>query len=162
MGSGVPIPLVMMCMTRWCGAGRTHLEKDRSRGGLQSARALDPPEGECSSMLSPAQIRGKHLSDTTCLTHVFFKRGEWSYETNRCTPLTVIRTCSRHYRGLRHHGLSASNTKRGLEYGLRFFTEIYGSKPEKTVFREYLQEGCFIISEIFERLRKPPGVYGRM
>ena len=31
-------------------------------------------------------------------------------------------------------------------YGLRFSTEIYGSKWEKTVFHEYLQEYCFVIT----------------
>ena len=34
-------------------------------------------------------------------------------------------------------------------YGLRFSMEIYGSKREKTVFREYLQEACFV-SEVCE------------
>ena len=35
-------------------------------------------------------------------------------------------------------------------YGLRFSTEIYGSKREKTVFHEYLQEACFVLTEISE------------
>ena len=47
-------------------------------------------------------------------------------------------------------------------YGLRLSTEIYGSKQEKTVFREYLQETSFVLTDISESLRKPPGVYGRM
>ena len=47
-------------------------------------------------------------------------------------------------------------------YGLRFSTEIYGSKREKTVFHEYLQEYCFVLTEISENIWKPPGVYGRM
>ena len=45
------------------------------------------------------------------------------------------------------------------EYGLRFSTEIYGSKREKTVFHEYIVQGaCFVLKEISENLRKPPGV----
>ena len=47
-------------------------------------------------------------------------------------------------------------------YGLRFSTEIYGSKGEKTVSHEYLQEACFVLTDISENLRKPPGVVGRM
>ena len=47
-------------------------------------------------------------------------------------------------------------------YGLRFSTEIYGSKREKMVFREYLQVYCFVLTEISEHLWKPPGVYGIM
>ena len=47
-------------------------------------------------------------------------------------------------------------------YGLRFSAEFYGSKREKTVLHEFLQEACFIVTEISEKLRKPPGVYGRM
>ena len=43
-------------------------------------------------------------------------------------------------------------------YGLRFSTEIYGSKRKKTGFHEYLQETCFALTEIFEHLRKAPGV----
>ena len=45
-------------------------------------------------------------------------------------------------------------------YGLRFSTEIYGSKGEKAVFDEYLQETCFALAEVSEDLRKPPGVCG--
>ena len=41
-------------------------------------------------------------------------------------------------------------------YGLRFSTDINGSKREKMVFHENLQ------AEISEHLRKPPGVYGRV
>ena len=33
-------------------------------------------------------------------------------------------------------------------YGLRFSTETYGSKREKTVFQEYLQEACFVLTDI--------------
>ena len=51
--------------------------------------------------------------------------------------------------------------KRGLEYGVRA-PVFYGSKREKTFFHEYLQEACFVLTEIFESLWKPPGVYGRM
>ena len=47
-------------------------------------------------------------------------------------------------------------------YGLRFSTEIYGSKREKMVFNESLQECCFVLTEVSESLRKPPGVYGIM
>ena len=47
-------------------------------------------------------------------------------------------------------------------YGLRFSTDIYGSKREKTVFYEYLQQRCFFLTEISESLRRPPGVYRRM
>ena len=47
-------------------------------------------------------------------------------------------------------------------YWLRFSMEIYGSKREKTVFHKYLQEYWFVLTEISESLRKPPGVYGRM
>ena len=41
-------------------------------------------------------------------------------------------------------------------YGLRFSTDIYGSKRGKHVFHEYLQEYCFVLSGISEHLRKPP------
>ena len=47
-------------------------------------------------------------------------------------------------------------------YGLQFSTEIYGSKREKTVFHKYLQETCFVLTEISESLQKPPRVYERM
>ena len=47
-------------------------------------------------------------------------------------------------------------------YGLRFSAEIYVCKREKTVFHEHLQEACVVLAEIFENLRKPPKVYGRM
>ena len=47
-------------------------------------------------------------------------------------------------------------------YGMRFSTEIYGSKREKTVFHQDLQEACFVLTEISENLRRPPGVYWRM
>ena len=55
--------------------------------------------------------------------------------------------------------------ERVLEYGVRapvFYRKLYRSKREKTVFHEYLQESCFVLAEISESLRKPPGVYGRM
>ena len=39
---------------------------------------------------------------------------------------------------------------------------IIHSKREKNVFHEYLQEACFVLTEISENLRKPPGVYGIM
>ena len=42
-------------------------------------------------------------------------------------------------------------------YGLRFSTEIYGCKREKTVFREYLQEACFVLTEIPGNLREFTG-----
>ena len=47
-------------------------------------------------------------------------------------------------------------------YWLRFSTEVYGSKREKTILHEYLQECCFVLAEISESLRKPPGVYRRI
>ena len=47
-------------------------------------------------------------------------------------------------------------------YGLRFPAEIYGSKRENTLFHEYLQEACFIFTEISEHLQKPLGVYGNL
>ena len=47
-------------------------------------------------------------------------------------------------------------------YGLRFDTEIYGSKREKTVFHEYQQDYRSVLPEISEHLRKPPGAYGRI
>ena len=50
-------------------------------------------------------------------------------------------------------------------YGLRFSTEIYGSKREKPFFHEYVQEARFVLTEISENLKKPqkpPGIYGRM
>ena len=34
--------------------------------------------------------------------------------------------------------------------------EIYGGKREKTVFHEYLQEHCFVLTEISEIVQKPP------
>ena len=48
----------------------------------------------------------------------------------------------------------------GLECGLRFSAEIFGSRREKTVFREYLQDLCFSPTEISEHILKPPGVHG--
>ena len=50
----------------------------------------------------------------------------------------------------------------GTEYGVRLSTEIYGSKREKTVFRECPQEACFVLTRISESLRKPPGAFRRM
>ena len=44
-------------------------------------------------------------------------------------------------------------------YGLRFSTEIYDGQ---TVFHEYLQEYCFVLTDISGNLRKPPGVCERM
>ena len=35
-----------------------------------------------------------------------------------------------------------------MGYGLRFSMEIYGIKQEKTVFHEYLQEACFVLTEM--------------
>ena len=47
----------------------------------------------------------------------------------------------------------------GTGHRLRFSAVICGSKREKTVFHEYLQEACFVLrKEISESLRKPPGV----
>ena len=46
-------------------------------------------------------------------------------------------------------------------YGLRFPTEIYGNKREKTVFHESLQEASVVLTEISENLRRPQGVCGR-
>ena len=45
--------------------------------------------------------------------------------------------------------------KEVLEYGvrLRFSAEIYGSKREKTLFHEYLQEACVAVTEISKSLR---------
>ena len=53
--------------------------------------------------------------------------------------------------------MAGATTKRGLEGGVwaATFYEIYGSKRDKSVFDEYLQE-------IAEHLQKPPGVYGIM
>ena len=48
-----------------------------------------------------------------------------------------------------------------MGHGLRFSTDISGSKQEDTVFHEHLQDACFV-TEIFESLRKPPGVHGIM
>ena len=42
-------------------------------------------------------------------------------------------------------GLRTGYGVRGTGYGLRFYTEIYGSKREKIVFHEYLQEACFVL-----------------
>ena len=57
-----------------------------------------------------------------------------SYNKATHAEVMFIRTCT---------------NKKGLEYGvrLRFSTEIYGSKREKTVFHEYLQEACFVLTE---------------
>ena len=41
-------------------------------------------------------------------------------------------------------------------HGLRFSTEVYGSKWEKMVFHEYLQKACVVLTDISESLRKPP------
>ena len=46
--------------------------------------------------------------------------------------------------------------------GLQFSAEIYRSKREKTVFHEYLQGYCFVLTEISENIWKPLWVYGRM
>ena len=43
------------------------------------------------------------------------------------------------------------------EYGLRFSTEIYGSRWAKAVFHEYLQEACFDLAEISGNLREFTG-----
>ena len=51
--------------------------------------------------------------------------------------------------------------KRGPEYGVRAAV-FYGSKREKTVLHENLQEACFVLTEISESCRKPPGDYGRV
>ena len=67
---------------------------------------------------------------------------------------------------LPHPGLARSfirvllYVKGGLEYGVRP-PVFYGSLREKTVFHEYLQEACCVLTEISESLRKPLGVYGR-
>ena len=44
-----------------------------------------------------------------------------------------------------------------MGYGLRFSMEIYGSKQEKTVFHENLQEYCFLLAEISGNLRESTG-----
>ena len=56
-------------------------------------------------------------------------------------------------------GQFRSKPKRVLEYGvrLRFSTEIYGSKREKTVFHENLQEACLVLAEISGNLREFTG-----
>ena len=54
--------------------------------------------------------------------------------------------------------VSLLKQKRGREYGVRA-PVLYGDLREKTAFHEYLQEACFVLTEIFEHLRKPPGVY---
>ena len=46
-------------------------------------------------------------------------------------------------------------------YGLRFSTELQGSKWQKTGCCESTQESCFV-TEISGNLRKPLGIYGRM
>ena len=46
--------------------------------------------------------------------------------------------------------------------GLRFSTEVYGSKWERVVFHGNLQEACFVLAEISGHLPKPPGAYGSM
>ena len=51
--------------------------------------------------------------------------------------------------------------RRGLEYGVLALV-FYGNLQEQTVFLEFLQEACFVLTEISEGLRKPPGVYGRV
>ena len=53
--------------------------------------------------------------------------------------------------------------KRGLAYGVA--PVFYGNLREQTGdngFDEYLQEACFVLTEISENLRKTPGVYGRV
>ena len=52
-------------------------------------------------------------------------------------------------------------SKRVLEYGARA-PVFYENIREQAVFHEYLQEACFVLAEISDNLRKPPGVYGRM
>ena len=54
--------------------------------------------------------------------------------------------------GVREH-LSTGNR-------LRFSTEIFGSKREKTVFHENLQEACFVLTEISENIWKLPEFTG--
>ena len=59
----------------------------------------------------------------------------------------------------REKALRETSIERGLEYGVRapVSTEIYGSKPEKTVFHGYLQEVCFVLTEISGNLREFTG-----
>ena len=42
-------------------------------------------------------------------------------------------------------------------YGLRFSTQTYRSKREKTFFHESLQEYCFVLTEISGNLREFTG-----
>ena len=56
---------------------------------------------------------------------------------------------------------SQAGDKRVLEYGVRA-PAFYGNLREQTVFHENLLEACFVLIEISESLRKPPGDYGRM
>ena len=58
---------------------------------------------------------------------------------------------------------------RGTGYGLRFSTDIYGSKREKTAFHKNLQEAfknlqeaCLDLPEVSRNIRKPPGIHGIM
>ena len=44
--------------------------------GLGAPRAAGRGEIPASQAAAPPRIRGNHLSNTTCLTQVFFKRGE--------------------------------------------------------------------------------------
>ena len=52
-------------------------------------------------------------------------------------------------------------SKRVLEYGVRAFV-FYGNLRGEIAFREHPQEYCFVLTETFGNLRKPPGVYRRM
>ena len=60
-------------------------------------------------------------------------------------------------RYLRHRQGSAFRlSKRGLEYGVQA-PVFYGSLREKTVFHEYLQEYCFVLTDISGNLREFTG-----
>ena len=71
----------------------------------------------------------------------------------------------RQYRGDPKGGFSKGGSIREYlrtGYGLRFSTEIHGSKRGKTFFHEYLQEYCLVLQTSPNNIRKPPGVYGIM
>ena len=97
-----------------------------------------------------------HLSNTTCLTQVVFKSDEyfnklWWSLTRRNTHKTNEAALDR-----QRQTSSAAQIKRGLEYGVQT-PVFYGNLWDKTVFHEYLQEACFVLTEISNNIQKVTG-----
>ena len=94
----------------------------------------------------------QHISNDRCkLTFKTHKQATQTYkQTCFCLPLGY--SCSIHLLPsallnniVLEYGVRAP-VFYGTGYGLRFSTEIYGSKREKTVFHENPQETCFVLT----------------